>query len=205
VDFNYDERTWVHRRLNLLLYLNKEWEDGWGGSIELHSDPRRPAQNRVELITPLFNRCLIFETNERSWHGFSIIRLPPDKLHLSRKSFSLYLYTKERPADEVSPSHSTFYVQRPLPEHIRAGQPLSDEDFETIRQLIHKRDRFIELYQNRELQHGQTYKELLHHLKVADDTLFQIRVSRSWRMIAPLRRLKRLLYGIRRREANKPS
>lgn len=198
VDFNYDERTWVHRRLNLLLYLNKEWEDEWGGSIELHSDPRRPEQNRVKVVTPLFNRCLIFETNERSWHGFSIIRLPPHKRHLSRKSFSLYLYTRERPAAEVMPPHTTFYVHRPLPAHIRPGQPLSDEDFETIRQLIYKRDRFIEYYQKRELEQGRTYRDMLRNLQVANDTLFQIRTSRSWRMLAPLRGLKRLIYGVRR-------
>jgi Rps23 Pro-64 3,4-dihydroxylase Tpa1-like proline 4-hydroxylase len=203
VDFNYDERTWLHRRLNLLLYLNKEWDDAWGGSIELHSDPRRPDENRVKVVTPLFNRCLIFETNERSWHGFARIKLPPDKRHLSRKSFSLYLYTKERPAEEIAPPHTTFYVQRPLPEHIRAGQPLSDEDFETIRQLIHKRDRFIEYYQKRELQHGQTQKELRQHLAAANDTLFQIRVSRSWRVLGPLRKLKRLIYGDRTRALDK--
>lgn len=195
VDFNYDERTWVHRRLNLLLYLNKEWEDEWGGSLELHSDPSRPEENRVKVVTPLFNRCLIFETSERSWHGFSIIRLPPDKRHLSRKSFSLYLYTKERPEEEIAPPHTTFYIQRPLPDHIRPGRTLSDEDFETIRQLLYKRDRFIENYQKRELEHGRIYKDMLHNLHVANDTLFQIRVSRSWRMLAPLRRLKRLIYG----------
>ena len=198
VDFNYDERTWRHRRLNLLLYLNKEWEDEWGGSIELHSDPRRPEQNRVKVVTPLFNRCLIFETNERSWHGFSIIRLPPNKRHLSRKSFSLYLYTRERPAEEIAPPHTTFYIQRPLPDHIRPGQPLSDEDFETIRQLIYKRDRFIENYQKRELEHGRIYREMIRNLQVANDTLFNIRISRSWRMLAPLRGLKRLIYGVRR-------
>ncbi|MET0624206.1 MAG: 2OG-Fe(II) oxygenase [Pyrinomonadaceae bacterium] len=197
VDFNYDERTWAHRRLNLLLYLNKEWEDEWGGSIELHSDPRRPEQNRVKVVTPLFNRCLIFETNERSWHGFSAIRLPPDKRHLSRKSFSLYFYTRERPAEEVAPPHTTFYVHRPLPESVRPGRTLSDEDFETIRQLIYKRDRFIEYYQKRELEHGRLYKDMLHNLQVANDTLFHIRVSRSWRVFTPLRRLKRLLYGAR--------
>ena len=205
VDFNYDERTWVHRRLNLLLYLNKEWEDGWGGSIELHSDPRHPAQNEVKVITPLFNRCLIFETNEHSWHGFRRIQLPPDKPNLSRKSFSLYLYTEERPPEEVAPPHSTFYVQRPLPPHIRAGHTLSDEDFETIRQLIHKRDRFIEFYQKRELRHGQAYKDLLGHLKIANDTLFHIRISRSWPVLAPLRKLKRLLRRLRRRAVNEPS
>jgi hypothetical protein len=97
----------------------------------------------------------------------------------------------------VAPPHTTFYIQRPLPEHIRPGQPLSHEDYETIRQLIHKRDRFIEYYQKRELEHGQTYKDMLYRLKVADNTLFNIRASRSWRMLMPLRKLKRRIYGAR--------
>jgi hypothetical protein len=46
------------------------------------------------------------------------------------------------------------------------------------------------------LQHGRTYRELLRQLEIVNDTLFQIRVSRSWRLLAPLRRLKRALQGV---------
>lgn len=163
VDFNYDFRTGLHRRLNLLLYLNKEWEQNWGGSIELHSDPRHPESDEVKSFAPLFNRCLIFETNEYSWHGFPRIQLPPNKQHLSRKSFSIYLYTKDRPLAELVPPHTTFYVQRPLPEHIKPGVVLSREDAETIKHLISKRDKFIEFYQKKELGDGKIFKELRDH------------------------------------------
>lgn len=160
VDFNYGYWTGLHRRLNVLLYLNKEWEESWGGSIELHSDPRHPESNEVKFFVPIFNRCLIFETNEYSWHGFPRLQLPENKRHLSRKSFSIYLYTKDRPAAETAPSHATFYIQRPLPEHIRPGIVLSQEDADTIRHLMSKRDKFIEFYQQREMQNGQMLKEL---------------------------------------------
>lgn len=160
VDFNYDFRTGLHRRLNLLLYLNKEWDENWGGSIELHSDPRHPESNEVKSFSPIFNRCLIFETNEYSWHGFPRIQLPQNKRHLSRKSFSIYLYSKDRPAAETVPPHTTFYVQRPLPEHIRPGVVLSQEDAETIKHLMSKRDKFIEFYHKKELQDGRIFKEL---------------------------------------------
>lgn len=160
VDFNYEYWVTLHRRLNLLLYLNKEWEESWGGSIELHSDPRHPESNEVKSFSPIFNRCVIFETNEYSWHGFPRIQLPENKRHLSRKSFSIYLYTKDRPAVETVPPHTTFYIQRPLPKHIGPGVVLSQEDAETIRHLISKRDKFIEFYQNKELQDGKMFKEL---------------------------------------------
>src|SRR6059058_110600 len=67
IDFNIDERRMLHRRMNLLIYLNKEWEESWGGSIELHSNPRNPDTDDVKSFLPLFNRAVIFETSEYSW------------------------------------------------------------------------------------------------------------------------------------------
>ncbi|MGE5617189.1 MAG: 2OG-Fe(II) oxygenase, partial [Bacillota bacterium] len=105
VDFNIDERRMLHRRLNVLVYLNKEWREEWGGCIELHSDPWRPEADEVQRFLPLFNRAVIFETNEYSWHGFPTIRLPDDRKAFSRKSFSIYLYTRERPVEDVVAPH----------------------------------------------------------------------------------------------------
>ncbi len=76
VDFNCDEAQKLHRRLNLIVYLNKDWKREWGGSLEIHSNPRRPAENQVRSFEPLFNRAVMFETNEHSWHGFPKIELP---------------------------------------------------------------------------------------------------------------------------------
>src|SRR5260370_715803 len=85
---------------------------GLVGALELHSNPRRPEENRVQAYNPTFNRAVLFETNERSWHGFPRVELPPAERHRSRKSVSIYLYTRERPAGEIAPVHGTFYVQR---------------------------------------------------------------------------------------------
>lgn len=139
VDFNRHPIENWHRRLNLIVYLNHEWEDSWGGSLELHSDPRSP-DDKVSLVTPLYNRCVIFETTEWSWHGFSRITLPADRRSLSRKSIALYFYTKERPAEELADTHSTIYVDRPLPERFRAGTTLSEADIEELRGLLARRD-----------------------------------------------------------------
>ena len=151
VDFNYDQSQRLHRRLNLIVYLNKEWQTSWGGAIEIHSNPRKPYENRVRAFDPIFNRCILFETNEHSWHGFEKINLPADKRHLSRKSISIYLYTKERPAEEIAPVHATFYVQRFLPKRIVSGYTLTQKDVEELANLLLRRDAFLEMYQKLEM------------------------------------------------------
>jgi hypothetical protein len=138
VDFNRHPVTRWHRRLNLIVYLNPEWHDAWGGSLELHSDPRAEG-DRVTLVTPLMNRCVIFETTEWSWHGFSRIALPEDRRGLSRKSVALYFYTRERPAEEAADTHSTIYVDRPLPDRFQPGLTLSEGDVQEIKVLLARR------------------------------------------------------------------
>ncbi len=151
VDFNRHPAERWHRRLNLIVYLNHEWDDAWGGSLELHSDPRA-ADDRIKLVTPLYNRAVIFETTETSWHGFSRIGLPADKKHLSRRSIALYFYTKNRPQEELADTHSTIYVDRPLPERFQPGHTLSEADVHELRILLARRD-----------QHNQRlYRDITH-------------------------------------------
>lgn len=165
VDFNYDDRNGLHRRLNIIVFLNHEWEESWGGQLELHSDPRDPTRNYVKSFLPTFNRCVIFETNEHSWHGFPRIGFPPDKQHRSRKSIAIYLYTKERRVEEIVGGHTTFYVQRPLPETVRPGEILSDENYNLIQHLLYKRDVFIKLYQDMLVKSGEEKAHLLSQLE----------------------------------------
>jgi hypothetical protein len=128
VDFNYHPRTKWHRRLNLIVYLNPRWEAEWGGELELHADPWQGASDRVVRIPPAFNLCAIFETTESSWHGFSQINLPAEAAGLSRKSFAIYLYTRERPPEQTAPPHATIYVPESMPPGLAAGHVLSADD-----------------------------------------------------------------------------
>lgn len=146
IDFNYHPTERWHRRLNLLLYLNRNWQAEWGGSLELFRDPREDAVAAI-CIEPQFNRCVIFETSERSWHGFSQISLPVDKPDITRKSIALYFYTTDRPVDQVAPRHSTVYVPRPLPVTLAAGHVLSAPDIQTLKQLLATRDAQIQMLQ----------------------------------------------------------
>lgn len=139
IDFNRHPVEPWHRRLNLIVYLNPVWDDAWGGSLELHSDPRSD-EDRVTTITPAYNRCVIFETTEWSWHGFPRIEIPPGHGDVSRRSIALYFYTRERPAEELAGTHSTIYVDRPLPAHIHAGRTLDEADEQTLRVLLKRRD-----------------------------------------------------------------
>jgi Rps23 Pro-64 3,4-dihydroxylase Tpa1-like proline 4-hydroxylase len=161
IDFNIDERRMLHRRLNLLIYLNKEWEESWGGSIELHSNPRHPETDEIKSFLPLFNRAVIFETNEYSWHGFPVIRLPQEKKHLSRKSFSIYLYTKDRPAEEVVAPHTTFYVARPFPSHVKSGEVLQESDYQYLHGLLANRDGLIQMYQELLIQKEERLRQFM--------------------------------------------
>lgn len=98
-------KNW-RRRVNLILYLNPNWQEQWGGAIELWDKDVRQC---VAKVPPLFNDALIFETNDISYHGFpEPLRCPPGE---SRKSVALYYYTLE-PNTNVS-ARSTNYRARP--------------------------------------------------------------------------------------------
>jgi hypothetical protein len=159
VDFNYDEAQKLHRRLNLIVYLNKGWKAEWGGSLEIHSNPRRPLENKIRSYEPLFNRAVLFETNEYSWHGFPKIELPEGERHRSRKSISIYLYSRERPTEEVAPPHGTFYVHRPLDKRFRQGHTLTEADERDLLFQVDRRDKWIENYQKLELDKGRELQQ----------------------------------------------
>jgi 2OG-Fe(II) oxygenase superfamily len=198
VDFNIDERHMLHRRINLLIYLNKEWDAAWGGSIELHSNPWYPESNQVQAFLPLFNRALIFETNEYSWHGFKRIELPADRKHLSRKSFSIYLYTRDRPAEEVVAPHTTFYVPPPIPDRVAAGVTLSEQDVQQIRIAMQSRDGLIRMYQKLLVEKEQRLRDVIRakqYVQVLGASEKKLLGLRSWRVIIALSRLKRRLQG----------
>ena len=144
IDFNYHPSERWHRRLNLIVYLNEEWDDSWGGLLDLYRDPYADPQPAVR-VAPLLNRCVIFETTETSWHGFERITLPEDRPGLSRKSIALYFYTKDRPAQETAPRHTTHYVNRQLPEHIASGHTLTEADVSELRALIASRDGLMKM------------------------------------------------------------
>jgi len=107
VDFNYVESRKLHRRLNLLLYLNRIWEERWGGNIQLWDKDVSACRHS---FAPAFNRCVIFETSEISFHGVTPVTTASP---YPRLSFASYYYTREAPSNWKGGVHSTIFRARP--------------------------------------------------------------------------------------------
>lgn len=96
VDFHKHRKLNLDRRLNLLVYLNKDWDESYGGHFELWE---KDMSKCVTKIAPFFNRVALFSTTGDSWHGHpDPLNCPEDR---SRKSLALYYYTEGRPEEEV--------------------------------------------------------------------------------------------------------
>jgi Rps23 Pro-64 3,4-dihydroxylase Tpa1-like proline 4-hydroxylase len=107
-DFNRHHKLGLHRRLNLMLYVNKDWKEEYGGHLELWNRDMTAAEAK---ILPVFNRCAIFSTSELSYHGHpEPLRCP---VGVTRKSLATYYYTHERPVEEIVEPHSTLWKKRP--------------------------------------------------------------------------------------------
>jgi len=96
-------RNW-QRRVNVLVYLNKDWKEEWGGKLELWD---RKMKNCEEKVLPVFNRCVIFNTDADSYHGHPEPMQSPEGTF--RRSIALYYYTVE----ENPFRRATYYQARP--------------------------------------------------------------------------------------------
>jgi 2OG-Fe(II) oxygenase superfamily len=107
-DFNWHERLLLDRRINLILYLNRDWKEEYGGHLELWNGDMTRCEQRIH---PVFNRCVIFNTTDFSYHGHPDPLTCPDGM--TRKSIAMYYYSNGRPAEEVSEAHTTLFKARP--------------------------------------------------------------------------------------------
>lgn len=109
-DFNKHPKTKLDRRLNVLVYLNEDWKEEYGGHFELWD--KEMKESRAKIL-PLFNRMAMFSTTSDSYHGHpNPLTCPPDR---TRKSLALYYYTNGRPEEEVVEGiedHTTIFKYR---------------------------------------------------------------------------------------------
>lgn len=107
-DFRINEQLHLHRRLNVIVYLNERWEHDWKGQLELWT---RDMTAKVKEVEPVFNRAVIFNTDESSYHGHPDPLETPDGV--KRRSMALYYYTASKGIYSEVPSTSTMYAARP--------------------------------------------------------------------------------------------
>jgi Rps23 Pro-64 3,4-dihydroxylase Tpa1-like proline 4-hydroxylase len=106
-DFNKHHRFGLDRRLNVILYLNKDWREDYGGHLELWNRDVTVCETK---ILPVFNRLAAFATTDFTFHGHpDPLQCPEGK---TRKSLALYYFTNGRPAEEVTGEHSTLFKPR---------------------------------------------------------------------------------------------
>jgi Rps23 Pro-64 3,4-dihydroxylase Tpa1-like proline 4-hydroxylase len=109
VDFNKHTLTRLDRRINALLYLNRDWDESWGGHLELWDQGMSRA---VRKIAPVFNRLVVFNTTDFANHGHPEPLACPESR--ARRSMALYYYSNGRPESELSASsHTTIFKRRP--------------------------------------------------------------------------------------------
>ena len=88
VDFTLHKKLNLERRLNMLIFLNKDWKPEYEGNLELWDTEKK---GKVVSIEPIFNRCVIFNTTHNSYHGLPVpIQCPPNR---TRRSIALFYYT----------------------------------------------------------------------------------------------------------------
>jgi hypothetical protein len=100
---HHTHENWA-RRVNILLYFNREWDESWGGQLELWDKDMSACQDKV---TPAGNRMLVFTTSLDSFHGHPDALQCPDDV--ARRSLALYYFTEE----ESAVRRSTNYRARP--------------------------------------------------------------------------------------------
>ena len=115
IDGNYNDQTGLNRRLNAIIYLTKDWKKKYGGTLGLYNSN---GKKLIKSIEPKFNRLIIFNTNDYSYHGIT------DKVNYPktnpRKSIILYFYTKakrKKSETKISKPHSALWVKKNYKDH----------------------------------------------------------------------------------------
>jgi hypothetical protein len=107
-DFRINDQLNLQRRMNLLIYLNENWQDEWKGQLELWDTEMKTCRARV---SPVWNRCVVFSTDANTWHGHPDPLETPDGV--KRRSIALYYYTASKSIYKEVPNLSTMYQARP--------------------------------------------------------------------------------------------
>lgn len=100
LDYNIHPKLFLQRKLNLIHYLTPDWDTEWGGNLEFwsHNFETGEPLEHISTVECRFNRAVIFDTTQNSWHGFAQKITCPENVY--RKSIaSYYLVDPPKNAD----------------------------------------------------------------------------------------------------------
>ena len=120
-DYNIHPHTKLHRRINLLVYLNPNWVEEWGGNLELWN---KTLTEKTHEIAPMFNRAVIFNITDDAYHGHPEPLKCPD--NEARYSMALYYFTEDRPEEEKNSEHSALWFFPEQENETTNGESLDD-------------------------------------------------------------------------------
>jgi Rps23 Pro-64 3,4-dihydroxylase Tpa1-like proline 4-hydroxylase len=107
-DFNKHPKMNLDRRLNLIIYLNKDWSDDWGGGLELFGSE---MDSPIVTVIPDFNTAVLFTTTSATFHGHpDPLKCPQDR---SRRSLALYYFSSTAEGETFPLEHPTLFKERP--------------------------------------------------------------------------------------------
>jgi Rps23 Pro-64 3,4-dihydroxylase Tpa1-like proline 4-hydroxylase len=97
LDYNIHPKLKLQRKLNLILYLTPDWNPAWGGNLEFwsHDSSNNSPKQLEKTIDCKFNRAVIFDTTQNSWHGFAQEITCPQNIY--RKSIAMYYLVDPSP------------------------------------------------------------------------------------------------------------
>jgi len=126
---DYEKHPHIHkqRRLNLILYLNDDWKEEWNGHSELWN---KDMTECVVKSAVKFNSCLIFKTDEISWHGLpEKIKCPEE---IFRKTLAYYYVSPlvNKADDKKVGSNRSGY--RTKATFVKRPQDLEDERMDQL-------------------------------------------------------------------------
>ena len=109
LDYSIHPKLDLQRKLNLILYLEEDYDPAWGGSLQFwsHDEKKKKPKDKVREVEPIFNRAVLFDTSQNSWHGFpDPITCPIGKM---RKSIAVYYLTDLAPTS--AKRYKALYVE----------------------------------------------------------------------------------------------
>lgn len=111
LDYNIHPKLNEQRKLNIIIYLTKNWKTEWGGGLELWSNDieKKQPKDLIKIVENKYNRAVIFDTTQNSWHGLpNFIDCPENVI---RKSIAVY-FVQPKPEATENRGRALFYPRK---------------------------------------------------------------------------------------------